>query len=586
MASVGRTSRRNERPVRTAVMTAKPTVAALSGALFMATGALVILSTLLPTVSPDRDVLVVRAVNGFAVVAGLAMVLLRRRATRLLPHVVTAGGVGLITTALLASGGGAGAVAYASVYCLAPGYAFMLLPPRAATVHLGVTIAVGGPALALCAGVGPAEQVVVWGVAGLLGAVVGWMASALQQAEEDVLTGLANRRGIERALHEAIALSGSSGRMTYALLDVDHFKAYNEDRGRSAGDQLLQQLSSAWAALVPVGSTLGRLGADEFGLVLPQLSAAQVSDLLASMHGVIPGGATCSAGVARHERGESASMLTARADSAVYTAKRDGRARTHEHPGSGRDGREVREALRRDEFVVHFQPIADLATGRTVAAEALVRWLHPDGGLIPPVEFLTDAERSGAIVELGEWVLRTACREAASWQAVDGVLPYVTVNASGRELQDPSYWTTVRRALDETGLPASRLVLELVESHYDIESLHLVHNLHQLRDLGVRTAMDDFGVGYSSLDRLRRAGVDILKIDKSFTNDICAADAEAPLVGAIIAMAKALDLRVVAEGVERAEQADWLREHGCDAAQGWHYGHPRPQLQPPPDDGV
>ncbi|MGQ7296760.1 putative bifunctional diguanylate cyclase/phosphodiesterase [Quadrisphaera sp. KR29] len=527
-----------------------------------------------------------RIVNWVAVVSGLGMIVLRGRSTRLLPHVTTAGGVLLITTALVSSGGGASAVAYAAVYCLSPGYAFMLLPPRPATAHLVATIAIGAPALALSAGVGPAEQVVVWAVAILLGAVVGWMAHALQRAEEDQLTGLANRRGLERALYEAIASSGSTRKLTYALLDLDHFKAWNDLHGRAAGDRLLQDVAEAWAGVLPGHVTLGRLGADEFGVVMPQTSGQQATALVARLHAVLPMGVTCSAGLAQHEPGESASMLTARAESAVYTAKRDGRARTHEHTGSGPDGREIHEALVREEFVVHYQPIVDPRSGATVAAEALVRWRDPRGGLVPPVEFLPEAERSGAIVELGEWVLRTACATAASWTSRDGVLPYVTVNASGRELQEPTYWRTVQSALQDAGLPPQRLVLELVESHYDIESFHLVNNLHQLRQLGVRTAMDDFGVGYSSLDRLRRSGVDILKIDKSFTDDIGSTAAEAPLVRAILAMARALQLRVVAEGVESREQAEWLAANGCDAVQGWYFGRPREDLQAGAGDAV
>ncbi|TXR56633.1 putative bifunctional diguanylate cyclase/phosphodiesterase [Quadrisphaera setariae] len=546
----------------------------------MATGLAVILSTLLPSAAPERDVTLVRVVNGLAVVAGIGMVLLRAHTTRLLPHVVIGGGVVLITTALHASGGGASAVAYAAVYCLAPGYAFMLLPPRSATVHLLLTVLVGAPSLALSAGVGPAEQVVVWSVAVLLGAVVGWMARALQRAEADHLTGLANHRGLERALDEAIA-SGGAADLAYALLDLDHFRAWNDTRGRASGDRLLQEVARAWAEVVPPGTALGRLGADAFGLVLPQTSAAEAELLLTRLHAALPSGATCSAGLAQHEPGESASMLTARTESAVYAAKRAGRSRTHVHAGGGPDGRAVLEGLQRGEFEVHYQPIVDPRTGRTTAAEALVRWRTPEGGLVPPSDFLPDAERSGVIVQLGAWVLRTACSAAATWTA-DGsedAVPYLTVNASGPELQDPTYWRTVHDALAATGLPAERLVLELVESHYDIESLHLANNLHQIRQLGVRTALDDFGTGYSSLDRLRRSGVDILKIDKSFTDDITSETSEAPLVLAILAMGKALGLRVVAEGVETRAQAAWLVAHGCDAAQGWFFGRPAPHLE-------
>jgi len=556
------------------VLTANPAISVLSGWLFVATGALVIVSTFTPSGVSGRDLVCVRAVNLIALLAGLYVLLRRRAAPPWLPHVITFGGVVLITTALTGSGGGVSAVAYASVYCLAPGYAFLILPRRAAVGHMVATVAVGAPALALQPGVGRAEQIVIWGVALLLAAVVGWLARALEQAEADSLTGLANRRGVERALQEAIASTGDGGRLSFAVLDVDHFKAFNEDRGRPAGDRLLVQIAAAWAPLVPAGATLGRMTADEFGLVLPGMSAERASDLVARLQSELVAGATCSAGVAAREPAESASMLVARTDSALYSAKRDGRARAHQHPGAGRDGHAVLEALARREFVVHYQPIVDLGSGATVAAEALVRWQHPDGGLLPPVEFLADAEHSGAIVELGRWVLEEACREAASWTPVDGVLPYVTVNASGRELQDPAYAATVAQALRDSGLPPQRLVLELVESHYDIESVHLAGNLHKVRAMGVRTAMDDFGVGYSSLHRLRRAGVDILKIDRSFTADLTGDEPEAPLVAAILAMARALGLRVVAEGVETEAQARWLTDHGCDCAQGWLFGRP------------
>ncbi|MBC3761181.1 putative bifunctional diguanylate cyclase/phosphodiesterase [Quadrisphaera oryzae] len=550
-------------------------MSAVSGWLYVFTGLLVIASTYLPTTAPERGADVVRLVNAAAVGAGVLMLVLRMRLPRLTPHVATFGGVLLITAALLSSGGGAGAAAYAAVYCLSPAYSFLCLPPRWAYVHLALTVLVGAPALASQPGVGLAEQLVLWGVVLLLGVASGFMARALLRAEVDSLTGLRNRKGVERALHEAAGESGSHVDLTYAVLDLDHFKAYNDGLGSAAGDRLLQAVAKEWAALTPRDGTLARLGADEFALVMPGWSPARTGALLVEMHDALPQGVTCSAGVAGREPGESVSMLVTRTESALYTAKREGRARTHQHPGVGRDGREVHEGLARGEFLVHFQPIVDLQTGELAAAEALVRWQHPAGGLIPPVEFLPGAEQSGAISELGEWVLREACQQAARWPAgPDGRVPYVTVNSSGRELQDPEYAQRVARALADSGLPAERLVIELVESHYDIESLHLASNLHALKASGVRTAMDDFGVGYSSLDRLRRSGVDILKIDKSFTSDIRGLSSQAPLVSAILAMAGALGMRVVAEGIEDAEQAQWLRARGCDLGQGWYFGRP------------
>ena len=258
---------------RPAVTAASPAIATVSGWLFVATAVLVIASTFCTSGVSDRDLALVRGVNLVALVAG-AVVLLRRDVERpWLPQLAPASGVLLITAALMGSGGGVSAVAYASVYCLAPAYSYLILPRRSATANMVFTVAIGAPALAMQPGVGVAEQVVVWGVALLLGAVVGWLARALEQAEGDSLTGLANRRGVERALQTAITTTGESGRLSFAVLDVDHFKAFNDEQGRPAGDRLLQGIAAAWAPLVPPGATLGRMSGDEFGLVLPGMSA-------------------------------------------------------------------------------------------------------------------------------------------------------------------------------------------------------------------------------------------------------------------------------------------------------------------------
>lgn len=563
-------------PVRvSAPVTTTSAVSSVSGWLFMATGALIILDTFLPHGGAGPDVAVVRAVNAVAVAAGLLMRVTRHRAPWWVPHVAVAGGVVLISLATAASGGGTSAVAYACVYCLSPGYAFLCLPPRQAAAHLVVTLAVGVPVLAAEPGVGVAEQVVLWGVMLLLGAVVGWMARALQAAERDGLTGLPNRRAVERAL--ASATDAPTGAVSYAVLEL----AMADAQSRSS-EQVLPRIAGSWAALLPGTAVLARIGAREFGLLVPGPTADAALDLVARLQAVLPDGTAAAGGVAVREVGEPASMLTSRAEAALYDAKRQGPGSVVRHTGSGDGAAVFVEALERREFVVHYQPITCLETGAVVAAEALLRWERPGAGLVPPLRFVGDAERCGAIIQLGEWVLRTACAEAAGWQAEPGLAaPSVTVNASGRELLDPDYHRRVARALADSGLAPHRLVLELVESDYDIHSLHLAHNLAQLRAAGVRTAMDDFGVGYSSLDRLRRSGVDVLKIDKSFVDDVLDESSQAPLVSAILAMGRALGMTVVAEGVEHAAQAAWLRAHGCDKGQGWYFGRPSPVLERP-----
>ena len=534
-------------------------------------GLLVLCTTFLPAASGARSTALVRTLDVACIVLAVLMTRSRRRLGAAAHNMVVASGSLAIAVAVAGSGGGSTAAVYAVMLLLPVVYAFFAQSPLIATGHLLFAMGAGTAALALVPGVGVGEQVLLWGTIVFLCFIVGWLVRAADEVEVDALTRLANRRGADRVLDVAVGEGAGRGPVV-VLADLDHFKAYNEAESRDAGDRMLVEIARAWAPLVPVGGLLSRYSGDEFLAVLPAASREEAEGFAEALRSSVPGGLTCSIGTAAWERGESRSMLVARADVALYAAKRAGRGRIQHHQGAGAGARELRDGLRRAEFEVHFQPIVDLAQQRVAGAEALVRWNHPERGLLPPGDFLAEAEHDGTIVAMGFWVLHEACRQAAAWPEVGGVELSLAVNASGRELQDPRYADHVQVALRASGLAAHRLTVELVESEYDIESLYVANNLHRLSVMGVRTAIDDFGTGYSSMDRLRRLGVDALKIDQSFVADIVSVDGKVPLVEAILAMAQALGLQVVAEGVETEVQERWLREHGCQRGQGYLFG--------------
>lgn len=533
-------------------------------------GALVLTTTFMPAASSGRSTALVRTLDVACMVLAVLMTRSGNRLGATLHNAVVAFGSLAIAVAVAGSGGGSTAVVYAVVMLLPVVYAFFAQSPLVASGHLVFAIVVGAVALGSVPEVGVGEQVVLWGTISILAVVVGWLVRVTDEVEVDAMTRLANRRGAERALDAAAEDTTSAP--VVLLADLDHFKAYNESESRGAGDRLLVEIARAWAPLVPPGGLLARYSGDEFLAVLPTATRERAMSFAEALRSSLPGGVTCSIGLATREQGESRSMLMARADVALYAAKRAGRGRIQHHHGAGAGARDVREGLRRAEFEVHFQPIVDLADGRLSGAEALVRWNHPERGFLPPAEFLAEAEHDGTIVAMGFWVLHEACRRAASWPQVDGVDLGLAVNASGRELQDPLYADHVQMALRTSGLAADRLTVELVESEYDIGSLYVANNLHRLSVMGVRTAIDDFGTGYSSMDRVRRLGVDALKIDQSFVADIVSVGCKVPLVEAVLGIARALDLQVVAEGVETEVQARWLREHGCQKGQGYLFG--------------
>jgi diguanylate cyclase len=412
-------------------------------------------------------------------------------------------------------------------------------------------------------------------------------------AVTDPLTGLANRALVAERLARLGAEPLREGRLTAVLvIDLDRFKPINDKYGHEAGDAVLAAAASALRSVIRAGDVAGRLGGDEFAVLLQNLPDAETAERIgdrlveALRTPVVIGehvlAVEASVGIALREReGLDGDGLLARADAAMYAAKRAGRGTyrlwTPELDTDARDA-ELRRAVENDELVVHFQPGVDLGNGRILSVEALVRWDHPERGLLMPGEFIELAEETGAVVPLGEWVLRESCRRAAAWHrdipGASGL--FLNVNLSPKQVVQPGLVATIRGILDETGFPADRLCLELTEGVVLEPDQQTVARLESLRALGVTIAVDDFGTGYSALSYLRSLPVDVLKIDRSFVTGI-EHDADARTVAeAVVRLGMAFRMLVVAEGVETDAQARVLRAMGCAYGQGYHFYRPLP----------
>ncbi|HEV8548540.1 MAG TPA: EAL domain-containing protein [Polyangiaceae bacterium] len=408
----------------------------------------------------------------------------------------------------------------------------------------------------------------------------------------DALTGLPNRAFLLERL-EALALERHEHSLAVLFLDIDDFKKINDSKGHVAGDQLLLEIAARLGRVVGDGM-VARLGGDEFAVAM--LDTPNHHDVLVQVAAIQAAlGApfvidddvvftSCSIGVAfSSAESPSAAALLRDADTAMYRAKLQGRGR-HEvfHHGMHAQAVErlrldsrLRQALERGEFALVYQPIVAVASGRPLGAEALIRWNHPDQGLVSPARFLAVAEEVGLSIPIGRWVLETACREAKSFQREgDDALVYVSVNVAAEHLQSPGFIEFVERLLVETGLPPAALGLELVERSLATERDLTARVLGRLLDLGVRVAIDDFGTGYSSLSYLKNFPVSVLKIDRSFVQGLSSDSRDAAIVHATVTMAHGLGLSVVAEGVETAEQLHVLELQGCDAVQGYLLSHP------------
>jgi diguanylate cyclase (GGDEF)-like protein len=417
-------------------------------------------------------------------------------------------------------------------------------------------------------------------------------ARAQHLADHDALTGLPNRRLLEDRLTQALALSYRNRKNTAVMfVDLDRFKNINDSLGHSVGDALLKDVAGRLVKQLRVGDTICRIGGDEFVVVLPEVKrSADVAHVAQKVIEQLSQPViveerelvvTCSIGIAIYpDDGRDAESLIRNADAAMYHAKELGRANYQfftEQMNQAASRRlhlenDLRRAVAKDELRVHYQPIVDAASGRIAAHEALVRWQHPERGLVLPAEFIQLAEETGIILKIGEWVLAEACRWSTFIGAERGL--QIAVNLSARQFNDPNLPKVVARALKETGLPPRLLELEITESTAMQQTDVTLRTLKKLKQLGVSIAIDDFGTGYSSLSYLRRFPVDKVKIDRSFVAEVPGDRDQGAIVSAIIALAHALQIRVVAEGVETDAQRDFLKSCGCDFIQGYLVGRP------------
>jgi diguanylate cyclase (GGDEF)-like protein len=423
-------------------------------------------------------------------------------------------------------------------------------------------------------------------------------ATLVHQALHDNLTGLPNRTLIMDRLEQAVARLGrDDATLAVLLVDLDRFRVVNELHGPLVGDRVLVEVSRRLRASVRLGDTVGRLGGDQFLAVCVAIDdgadvstmAERIIDELAvpvdldgrQVH------VTASVGVATVTRpGRSAAALISSAETALHRAARDGRGRWALYEEGSRQRIVVRHeieqalqlAITEAELLLHYQPVVDLRTGRMVGAEALIRWDRPGHGLLPPAGFIDIAEETGLIVPVGRWAIDETCRDLAEWPGdADGRRPLVSVNLSARQLADPTLVATVLAAVERNGLDPTTLGFEVTES-VRVEDLDVASaSLRRLAALGCTLSIDDFGVGYATLDHLRRFSMaHVLKIDRSFVSGLGTSREDTAIVSASIALAKSLGLLVIAEGVERPEQFDGLRAPGVELAQGFAISPPVP----------
>ena len=415
-------------------------------------------------------------------------------------------------------------------------------------------------------------------------------------AQHDTLTNLPNRTLLKDRLSQAIITADRNDtKVAVLFLDLDGFKQINDSLGHAIGDKLLQSVAKRLLACVRTSDTVSRQGGDEFVILLSEvahagdagLKAGKIINALLSPHeiGAHSLHVKASIGVSTYPAdGMDADILIKNADLAMYRAKEEGR-NNYQFFEQDMNVRAVerhsveanlRTALERNEFVLHYQPKIDLKTGEITGVEALVRWLHPERGLIGPQEFVPIAEDCGLMLPIGRWVLREACRQARAWQ--DAGLPPIelSVNISSVEFRSQNFVDGVRSVLNESELKPRYLELELTESALMQHAEFTVPVLQKLKAIGLRLAIDDFGTGYSSLSYLRQFPIDTLKVDQSFVHEINADTDEATIISAVINMGGSLNRRVIAEGVETTEQLSFLRAHGCDEGQGFYFSRPLP----------
>jgi len=556
--------------------------ARVSGGFYLTGGLIVVLATL-DTASWNRaDITGIRALAFFATFVGPLLILFGHRLPRSAYHGISALGTAIISGLVLYGHGGEASVALAIPYVYVILDAAFFFGIRGLASHIGLmTLAA---ALSMHhVDLSAADTVLVVGVAVVTGLVVASLARAANLAERDPLTGLGNRRAFDRRLEDDLARTQHEhGTLALILLDLDNFKIVNDGYGHQVGDQMLLACSDAWREVLRDELLLSRYGGDEFAAILPGHSLGRAADIADRLREVAPSGVTISAGVACWSEGDTASVLLGRADVALYEAKSAGRDQTVVYGDPTRGASELEAAIPAGELFLNYQPVIRLADRAVVKTEALVRWQHPRRGLVPPMEFIPQAERTGAIHAVGAWTLQKACAETAFSCVHRGV----AVNVSVPELRNPAYAEMVKGILLVTELRPDRLTLEVTEALFDEDDAQVVRTLEELRSFGVRVAIDDFGTGYSSLSWLEKFPIDVVKIDRSFVQAIDPARERQPVLSAILAICTSLGVSVVAEGVETEEQAQVLRELGVELAQGYLFGRPMPFAQLPPEPAI
>ncbi|HEY6529767.1 MAG TPA: EAL domain-containing protein, partial [Cellvibrionaceae bacterium] len=420
-------------------------------------------------------------------------------------------------------------------------------------------------------------------------------------AERDPLTGLSNRRGFDLALKAAIAnAKRHQESIALVLIDLDDFKTVNDTLGHEAGDKLLVELSVRLREMVRDSDFICRLGGDEFLILATSVQKEEQIALLVERlnttlnHPIKINGTdilvTASIGVALlGPRAENADELFKCADIAMYRAKQNGRNQSHFYneqldalvKHKAKIKLDLYKALTQNEFKLYYQAKITAADGNLGGAEALVRWHHPELGLLMPNDFISVAEDSGMIVALGVWILREACRQFQQWQLDVEVnpLPNVSINLSAMQIRNHHFLDEVKRALADYQLETKHIELEITESALIKDSGLASELLFALSNLGIKIALDDFGTGYSSIQHLKAFPIDVLKIDREFVSAIGRDESHEKLLAAVIRFAQTLDLTVVAEGVETIEQVEFCKEKGCDLLQGYYYSRPIPAEQ-------
>ncbi|MBC7454082.1 MAG: EAL domain-containing protein [Massilia sp.] len=408
-------------------------------------------------------------------------------------------------------------------------------------------------------------------------------------AHHDTLTGLPNRNRVRERIDQAIVQAQREGRcVAVAFIDLDSFKLVNDGLGHSAGDALLKVAAARMQGCVRRADTLGRFGGDEFVIILADLAddAQRIAPLLDALRCAVSAPLrlagqdvhlSCSIGVALYPRdGAEPNALMTNADAAMHRAKQLGRNNVQfytrdmnarmEEKRRLLDG--LRSALDERQFTLLYQPKIDLRSGRMVGVEALIRWHHPEHGMVPPLRFIGLAEESGLIVAIGEWVLRTACRQNMAWRAAGLPLISMSVNVSPRQFEAPHLVERIAQALQESALPAAALELEVTESLIMRDLAQALGTMGELKAMGVALSIDDFGTGHSSLAALKSFPIGSLKLDKSFVSELADNPDDQAIALAVISLGHKLNLRVIAEGVETEQQRRFLRENGCDEMQG------------------